>query len=55
VIREAAAAAVTGRGSNSGAENNTQHEAGRNGWQQRRDPGAADNQKNRRKQKENAR
>jgi hypothetical protein len=55
VIREAAAAAVTGRGSNSGAENNTQHEAGRNGWQQRRDPGAADNQKNRRNQKENAR
>jgi hypothetical protein len=55
VIREAAAAAVTGRGSNSGAENNTQHEAGRNGWQQRRDPGAADDQKNRRNQKENAR
>lgn len=56
VVRDgAAAAAVTGRSAGHGAENNTNHETGRQSFQQRRDPGAAEDQKNRRNSKENAR
>lgn len=56
VVRDgAAAAAVTGRSAGQGAENNTNHETGRQSWQQRRDPGAAEDQKNRRNSKENTR